>query len=202
MKTFYSNFLFPILSGVLLMLLITQTVRLSRCSMGTTQIDTVYSVDTIYVETEFIKIVKKEVPKPYKVVQFDTIWVYESIPVDTNEIVKDYLAMKYFSDTLSDTNIVAIINDYMSGNRLISRDFRYKILKQPTIINTQTITMSCDIDGLYLGGSFGGSRNKIGFGVNASYLSVNGLNFGASYDPVNNYGSISLLKKINRRKSP
>lgn len=61
------------------------------------------------------------------------------VPTDTAAIVRDYLSVRFYADTLkNDTSMLAVVEDSVSANRIVSRRFTYQN-RRPTAINTTII---------------------------------------------------------------
>ena len=94
------------------------------------------------IPTEFIE-VPVEVPVPYEVVKTDTIvkelteYVYNTDTIykiltefDTikiTEYVMAYFDTLYYSDTIKNEDLTAIVQDTVTQNRITSRQFKYQI---------------------------------------------------------------------------
>lgn len=91
----------------------------------------------------------------------DTIHVNIPAQIDTAAILKQYFTLTYHSDTIRDTNLVAVISDTIGYNRLLSRTFKYQITRPTTIVKkrprfaagiifdkslTPTPTITCDLN--------------------------------------------------------
>ena len=63
----------------------------------------------------------------------DTIHVNIPANIDTAAIIRQYFILTHHSDTIRDTNLVAIISDTIGYNRLLARSFKYQITR-PTLI--------------------------------------------------------------------
>lgn len=74
-----------------------------------------------------------------------TAKVTDSIPaatplvVDTQAILKQYYNKYAYADTLSDTNLVMILIDTVSRNKIISRKSSYRILRPQLLQTTTTV---------------------------------------------------------------
>lgn len=106
---------------------------------GPTQSDTVTVIhDTIPGDPYPV-----EVPRYVPTVRWqrftDTIRVEAISPTDTPAIVRDYLTVRFYADTLkNDTSMLAIVEDSVQANRIISRKFTYQN-RRPTAIQTTII---------------------------------------------------------------
>lgn len=58
------------------------------------------------------------------------------MPADTAAIIRDYLVTRFYADTLkNDTSMLAVVEDSVRANRIVSRRFTYQN-RRPTAINT------------------------------------------------------------------
>lgn len=84
-----------------------------------------------------------EVPRYVPVVRWerhtDTFAVEKLTHADTAAIVRDYLLVCFYADTLkNDTSMLAVVEDSVQANRIVSRKFTYQN-RRPTAINTTII---------------------------------------------------------------
>ena len=92
--------------------------------------------DTIQVEKVVTKWIKgaKVVDTIY--VKGSTVYVYNDTPIDTAAILSHYLTQAVtYIDTIRDSALQAIITDTIFRNSIVSRDFKYKILRATEIQN-------------------------------------------------------------------
>jgi hypothetical protein len=99
---------------------------------------------TTTIVTEYITIrdtIIKSVPKPYKVIQFDTIYQLDS--VECQELAERYYSELLYNDTLlHDSTLFFAISETISRNRIIHRSVNYKQSKQiETVTNNITKTI-------------------------------------------------------------
>jgi hypothetical protein len=75
---------------------------------------------------------------PYYVQKTDSIVYRDTVllKVDTALILKDYFALHYYTRNWQDSLLQVDLKDVISENKFIENDFRYKILRPLTIINT------------------------------------------------------------------
>lgn len=129
-----------------------------------TQIDTVYSKDTI------VKIKKgKDIP-------FEIYRVLEDTIHDTIQVLSDYYATRVYKDTITQDSSKFYIQDSISQNKILNRAFKAEIAYK-TIYNTTTITKK-DKNAIYLGflTDLRAFDNKLGLGVGLGYYTPkNGL---------------------------
>ncbi len=115
-----------------------------------------------------------EVPRYYpvpKIVYRDTGSVqWKTKPIDTLAILKDYFAINFYSDTIQkDSSFLAIINDSVSRNKIVSRKFLFQNLRE-TSINTTVITPPTPLKNqLYVGLGTGGNRYNFDCSANLLY---------------------------------
>ena len=124
-----------------------------------TQIDTIYSKDTI------VKIKKgKDIPfEIYRVLE-DSIFIH-----DTIQVVSDYYATRVYKDTITQDSSKFYIQDSISQNKILSRRFQAEIAYK-TIFQTNTIYQQ-EKNAIYLGFLSDLRRfdNKLGIGVGLGY---------------------------------
>lgn len=82
-----------------------------------------------------------EVPRYVPTVRWerltDTLEMYTA--ADTDAIIRDYLAVRFYTDTLkNDTSLLAVVEDSVQANRIVSRRFTYQN-RRPVAINTTII---------------------------------------------------------------
>lgn len=122
-----------------------------------TQIDTIYSTDTI------VKYKKgKDIP-------FEIYRVLEDTIHDTIEVIKDYNTVKVYTDTFSIDSSRFTIIDTISKNTIQNRQF-LAYIKEKTIYQTKTIYQQ-EKNAIYLGllGDLRRFDNKVGLGVGLGY---------------------------------
>jgi len=124
-----------------------------------TQIDTIYSTDTI------VKYKKgKEIPfEIYRVLE-DSIFIH-----DTIQVLSDYYATRVYKDTITQDSSKFYIQDSISQNKIQARLFKAEIAYK-TIYNTTTITKK-DKSAIYLGflTDLRAFDNKLGLGLGLGY---------------------------------
>ena len=114
------------------------------------------NIDIYKIYDSIERVIKSELPKPDTIVQVkevevlkwlptatvrdtiviegETVFVYNDEPIDTAAILTHYLTQAVtYTDTIRDSSLQAVISDTIFRNRIVSRDFRYKLL-QPTQI--------------------------------------------------------------------
>lgn len=135
---------------------------------GSVRVDTVSIVrDTTYTVIEYDTVY---IPKPYKLVEYktDTIETFETINVDTARILKDYLATKYYADSITLQYGKVYVSDTISRNRITGRGVKSKF-DVPVITNTITIEREKRKTIAYIGFEGLGNHEDIIYGVGASF---------------------------------
>ena len=87
----------------------------------------------VYTNIDSVNIIDSIVPIPIEV--YDTLWIHNVLPLDTSEIVRDWLTMRvYKGDTIiNDTNLVVVVSDTVQFNKKRGGSSVY-LWKQPTVI--------------------------------------------------------------------
>ena len=132
-------------------------------SVTITRIDTIYKKDTLIKYQKGENLVFKIIDSFPK-----NIFIH-----DTVSIVKDYLTVKAYSDTIRQDSNTFFIQDTISQNKIQGRSFKAE-LTQRTIFSTTTITLKAKNE-LYLGllGDLRRFDNKVGLGVGLIYKDKN-----------------------------
>lgn len=128
--------------------------------------DTVEIVrDTIITKTERDT---DYVPKPYKITEYktDTLETFETVNVDTAAILKDYLATRYYKDSVAVQYGKIYIYDTISINRIMGRGVSSSF-QIPTIRETITLRQPKRTIA-YIGFEGIGNHETIVYGVGAS----------------------------------
>jgi hypothetical protein len=130
----------------------------------------IIDTDTVYQQKTFTKYIKgKSIP----FVVLDTIYNIDTTTIyktDTLSIVKDYLTVKSYSDTIRiDSLGYAYIQDTISQNKIQGRGFSANF-NLPTITITKVITPKPKKE-VYLGvlGDLRAFDNKVGLGLGLGY---------------------------------
>lgn len=112
--------------------------------------------------------------------------------VDTAEVLKRYFASNTFQDTISDSSLVAVIRDSVVENKIIARDFTYRI-NRPTVIQTvETKSMANTGESTV---SIGAFATKVGYGAQL-LLARPKATYGFGYDLPNNSIAVQLSWKL------
>jgi isoleucyl-tRNA synthetase len=126
----------------------------------------VYKYDTV------LKVIAAPAPQVT-----DTVYYPVPVEADTSLILQRYFTKFSYSQTLQDSSLEATIHDTIWQNKIIARNFSYKLLK-PVLIN-QIISKDFDArNSLYLG-LFGGAKNA---GANLFYTIRQNVGFSLGYD--------------------
>lgn len=116
--------------------------------------------DTFYTPAE----TKTEYVPEYKT---DTLEWTEYLPVDTANILKDYLATRYYRDSISVQYGRVYISDTVSKNKIVSRgiktSFNIPVVKETVTLQRQRKTV------VYLGFEGIGNHESIVYGVGATF---------------------------------
>ena len=102
--------------------------------------------------------VQVEIPIPYEVISYkyhvdtvfkpvlDTFLQEVILPIDTSEIIAEYVKKRVYIDTIVDDDLVAYLNEDIQFNKITNRDFSYQILRPMYIkqekLNTIGVGMS------------------------------------------------------------
>lgn len=135
---------------------------------GSIRVDTISIVrDTTYVVTVYDT---TYIPKPYKITEYktDTIETFETINVDTARILKDYLATRYYQDSITLQYGKVYVNDTISRNRITGRGVKSKF-DVPIIRETITLERERRRNVAYIGFEGLGNHEEIIYGVGASF---------------------------------
>ena len=130
-----------------------------------------------------------------KIVLHDTLWyqfkgkpnVTDSaftdlhLKVDTATILKRYFARYAYADTLADSNLVLILTDTITQNRIISRRSSYRIIR-PQIIEYITTTINTPPKAAFYAGAFISLGERVGIGAEALFISKTQTIYGLGYD--------------------
>jgi len=106
------------------------------------------------------------VPKPVYIDTGRTVYM-PGIPTDTESIVRDYLVTRFYTDTLkNDTSLLAVVEDSVQANRIVSRKFIYQN-RRPVAVNTTVIQppLKEPILRVYAGAFAGYSAKNLKFAV-------------------------------------
>lgn len=138
--------------------------------------------------------------------QTDTVLVEKLTPADTAAIVRDYLMVRFYTDTLkNDTSLLAVVEDSVQANRIVSRKFTYQN-RRPTAIHTTIIQPPRQeaLVQVYAGVFAGYSAKKqhLLIGPEVSVALRPGPIFRYGYDVAGNSHLISAGWKVSFKKKP
>lgn len=179
--------LISVLIGAVLGFLLCQ----SQCSGG--DCPEIVGSDTIIIPGDTV-LTEIEVDRPYPV------WRERVIPgrIDTIKIIEEFFTKYFYSDTISeDSNFIAVINDTLFGNQIISRRFFHQNLRQTAIIVNNEL-----LNPPRLKLFFGGFISAPTFGAGGSLHLVTKrdlmLNYGYNFMSANH--QVGLAVKLRLRK--
>ena len=182
MKDFFKN-----IQTLLIIVLVVIILLMRACSEDNNPVEpkVITKIEVRYDTIETIK--QTYVPK--YITKIETVIDTFTTPIDTINILKDYYAKYYYSDTLQiDTVGYAIINDTITQNTILARDIRTNILIPITTItkeiylNNRELYWGLGLQGRtdqinYLGGELLYKNKKyqvygLGIGVNQDFKPV------------------------------
>lgn len=173
MKTFIIGFVI----GALLML---ATQNHNSKTKDTSTVKTITQIDTAWyqLKSKPIQSASQINKAPY--------------PIDTAEILKQYFAANTFQDTISDSSIVAVIKDSVIENKIVARDFTYRI-NRPTVIQTVETKSTATANGSTV--SVGAFATKTTYGAQV-LLARPQATYGVGYDLRNKSLALQLSWKL------
>lgn len=147
-------------------------------------------IDTVYLKPDSVPYeVKVNVPKPFIV--HDTVAIPANI--DTLSILKDYYAVKEYSDTaVTKDSIKIIINDQISRNAITSRQVLAQDLRGRMVIRETTVSNKPH---LYIG-AMATIGNNNGTAPTITYTSKKDMMLMYGFDFINNSHHIGIGVKI------
>ena len=159
--------------------LVSLVIVANKCSRKEIETKTITKTDTIWNDTTIYSV--KYIPKIYT--KTDTVRIENTVILtDTIEIVKDYKKSKHYSDTLFVKNqFKLIINDVISRNNIIARNWKYTNLSPISVTSTKTIINSRHF---YVTGQIS-TYNDFSPSFGAMYLDKKRNSFTITYDPLN-----------------
>jgi hypothetical protein len=172
-------------------------IYLSECSPKPQGCNTccIDKSDTAYVYDTTLK----EIPVPYPLPK-DTEYVEIPANVDTSEILKDYFARLYYNQTISDSNLVAIIEDSVTQNRIIHRTFKYQWLQPQTVIINEVKPQGKERSKVYVGVELGGNMQQFNLSPTLRLATVKGNMYGVRYGAIDKTYNFEYSKKISLKK--
>jgi hypothetical protein len=175
LKTIFNN-----IQSILIVVLVIVILLMRECG-GPSTGGNGGKKDTVVIET--VKWDTLRIPEITYVPKWRTKYVHDTIPadVDTTEILKDYFAEYFYSDTLKlDSLGNIVINDTISQNKIISRNPKYNIAI-PTITKETIITEYINRRELYYGFGVQGNATQLNFlGADLMYKTKKNTAYGLS----------------------
>lgn len=165
------NLITPLILGIsFALLLILGVSNCSKFSNYTPLADTVY-IETIIPGDSIPYKVFREGPAVPQIIFRDTgSTLWRTLPIDTNAILNDYFSKIFYSDTIQkDSSFLAIINDTVSRNQIIHRQFFFQNLKETTIQTTVVQPKSPCRNVFYVGLGAGGNASSFDYTASALY---------------------------------
>lgn len=126
-------------------------------------------IDTVWVQTKTDTFYQPAIVKTKYVPGYrtDTIETFEYVNVDTTAILKDYLATRYYQDSVAVQYGKVYVNDTVSKNKIVSRgvktSFSIPVVKETITIARQPKNIA------YIGFEGLGNHEDIIYGVGASF---------------------------------
>jgi hypothetical protein len=134
--------------------------------------------------------IKVLIPVPHDSIVTDTLW--QSQKVDTAEILRRYFARYFYNDTIRDTSFIAIIQEVITQNRIIDRQFKLQNTRAQAITYVTNITTPSPK--WYVGPSVS-YNGKVGFGASGLWRNNNHA-FGLNIDVTNRMAGITYMLSI------
>jgi len=131
----------------------------------------VYDTDSIFTPITYEVI--EYVDRVKTVYKTDTFTIDLTQPVDSAQILADYVRIRLYKDTIRDNDMVAYITDSIQFNRIKTRQFSYQILRP-----TQIVTNKAHSIGI------GSLISLDGIVPNVTYFN-NKWGYSMGYDPLN-----------------
>lgn len=154
------NLPYIIIAGLLVIIIL-----MRECTPGCKEVnnqDTIKTNKLIYDSIPYAVPVRVPVPA-------DTITVPVPADVDTAAILRLFFTKYYYSQTIEDTNLRAVIRDTIHQNKIFSREFTYQWLRPVKV--EQTIIAPADKKAFKVYAGFNLSGSKDGFtGVGPSLI--------------------------------
>lgn len=175
LKSIFNN-----IQSILIVVLVIIIFFMRECS-GPTDGGNNGKTETIVVET--VKWDTLKIPEVTYVPRWRTKFIHDTIPadVDTADILKDYFASYYYSDTLKlDSLGNIVLNDTISQNKIVSRN-RINNIIIPTVTKEITIKEYINRRELYYGLGLQGTTNELNFlGADLMYRTKKNTAYGLS----------------------
>jgi hypothetical protein len=141
--------------------------------------------------------VYRDVPYPVPVYRDTGSTRWRDKPIDTGAILREYFTRNYYRDTITDdTSFLAIIEDTVTENRIIYRQYWHQNLR-PKVINQYTTTIHSGT-GLYLGAGTGITPDKPALNVSALFITTGKFHYQFTYDLNNKSLSGTLFIRFGK----
>lgn len=180
------------LAHIILIIVAAYFAFLSQCGPGS-KCPELISSDTTYIKGDSI-LVEIEVDRPYPV------WRERVIPgrIDTIRIIEEFFTKYFYSDTISeDSNFIAVINDTLFGNQIISRKFFHQNLRQTAVIINNELLNPPRLK-LFVGGFVSGPT--FGAGGSLHLVTKKDMMFSYGYDALKMEHQAGVAFKIRLRR--
>lgn len=146
------------IKNILIVVLLGFIIYLKQCSSPKIVTDT---KEVIRVETKYDTITNtKEVyiPKYTEI----PVYIHDTIrEIDTVRVVGDYFKKRFYLDTLNnDSNLIVIVADTVTQNRITSRKFTYQLIDKETIITKDS---SVNKNEFFWGLDMAGTKRQLNF---------------------------------------
>lgn len=168
---------------------------LSQCGPGSKCPELVAS-DTTFLPGDTV-LTEIEVDRPYPVYR------ERVIPgrIDTVKIIEEFFTRYFYSDTImEDSNFIAVINDTLFGNQIISRKFFHQNLRQTAVIINNTLLNPPRLK-LFVGGFVSGNMTAgLGAGGSLHLLTKKDLLFNYGFDALQMRHQAGVAFKVRLRK--
>lgn len=139
----------------------------------------------------YIKHIESSIPDTI----YDTIFIHDDGTVDSAAIIKDWLTIRNYADTLVNNDTATlIVFDQVYKNRIQNR--RYSLLMHP-----QPVVYSEKRTKLFAGFGANGWTDAFGVHGTLAILTKKDHLYSISYDPINKSVYLSLYWKISFRKN-
>lgn len=161
--------------------------------------DSVNIIDSITWNVKDSLIIKDTIVYNQKdtiVPHYVTIPVYDTLGIDTNEIVRDYFSKQHYQDTLvNDAELFFTLNEDVYRNRITGRTFSY-VNKLPKYkVKTKTVYRSKSVykAKFYVGGNI---TTTGGFYIGGLYTTPHKGAYNVTYDPINKNFNLGVYFKL------
>jgi len=151
----------------------------------------IHDTITITGDRQLIK-VQDTVFAPTKTVY---IPIEDNFKIDTLAVLKDYFAERTYDDTIKSRDIIAVIRDSISGNKLAGRKVLLENKRDKQIINPESVLKNKVFVGGFMGISMQNMHPPLGLSV--AFLSKKDRLFFYNYDVIRRSQAIGLYIKLH-----